>query len=528
MTTSDLSRPSRITRRRFIETVGAGAVGLSMPLGLTVGCAPNACLSQRRRPSMDWGVASGDVSGNSAIIWSRTDRTAIMMVEYAATETFRNATRVVGPVASNDSGYTARVDLRDLPHGQQVFYRVAFQRPDDRRAISPWVVGTLRTASIEPRPITFAFSGDTAGQGFGINTQWGGMRLYETVRRNNPDFFIHSGDNIYADGPIESTVTLDDGTIWRNVVTQAKSKVAETLEEYRGNFEYNLLDHNVRRFNAQVPVLAQWDDHEVVNNWYPGEVLDDARYRVKDVSLLATRARRAFFEYMPIRTAADHPSRIFRHFHFGPLLDVLMLDMRSYRAPNGANDQPSPGPDTRFLGDDQIAWFKQRLLESKATWKVIASDMPVGLLVPDGSSAFENASNHDGPPRGREFELAGLLQFIKRRAIKNVVWVTADVHYAAAHYYDPARAEFQAFDPFWEFVAGPMHAGTYPPKALDNTFGPQVRFNSVPADLKRKRPPSEGQQFFGLARIDPDSRVMTVSVRDLTDRNLYHVDLKPK
>jgi alkaline phosphatase D len=87
------------------------------------------------------------------------------------------------------------------------------------------------------------------------------------MRLRQPDFFIHSGDNIYADSPIPAELTVEEGRIWRNIVTPEKSKVAETLAEYRGAYKYNLLDENVRRFNAQVPQIWQWDDQEVVNNW---------------------------------------------------------------------------------------------------------------------------------------------------------------------------------------------------------------------------------------------------------------------
>ncbi len=57
-----------------------------------------------------------------------------------------------------------------------------------------------------------------------------------------------------------------------------------------------------------------------------------------------------------------------------------------------------------------------------------------------------------------------------------LAWLTGDVHYAAAHYYDPAQARFQDFDGFWEFVAGPLHASSYGAKELDDTFGPRVVF----------------------------------------------------
>ena len=105
---------------------------------------------------------------------------------------------------------------------------------------------------------------------------------------------------------------LDDGSLWRNLVTPAKSKVAETLDEFRGNYLYNLLDENVRRFNAEVAQVVIWDDHEVRNNWYPTEVLEDARYTEKSVALLAARARRAFLEHHPIRSPCDDPERVYR------------------------------------------------------------------------------------------------------------------------------------------------------------------------------------------------------------------------
>ena len=88
--------------------------------------------------------------------------------------------------------------------------------------------------------------------------------------------------------------------------------------------------------------------------------------------------------------------------------------------------------------------------------KMIASDMPIGLLVRDGKEHFENGANGDGPVLGREHDIADVLRFIKHNAIQNVVWLTADVHYTAAHYYDPNQAQFQDFNPFWEFVSGPL------------------------------------------------------------------------
>jgi alkaline phosphatase D len=519
-----------LSRRQFL--LGAAATGsaivtshLSTRSSIAQMGAPAIVTAETMRPQIPYGVASGDISGNQAIIWSRSDRPARMMVEYSTQESFKNSQRQVGIAALETTDFTARMLLTDLPRGEQIFYRVTFQDLADGNIFSAPVTGTFRTAPRPGQDVFFAWSGDTAGQGWGINPEWGGMRIYETIRQLQPDFFIHSGDYIYADHPIQSEVKLADGSIWRNLTTPEKAKVAETLAEFRGNYVYNLLDENVRRFNAQVPQLVQWDDHETTNNWYPGEMLEDDRYTVKSVSLLAARAKRAFLEYTPMRWDAVDPERIYRSFHYSPLLDIFMIDKRSYRAANSANRQPQASEATTFLGNSQLNWLKHQLAASQATWKVIASDMPLGIIVRDGKTAFENATNGDGEPLGRELEFAELLRFIQQRNIRNVVWLTADVHYAAAHYYDPNQAQFSDFNPFWEFVAGPMNSGTYGTSPMDNTFGPQVKFQSVPADLPGNRPPSEGLQFFGTVKIDAETQRMTVALHNLSGKTLYQVDL---
>lgn len=522
-----------MNRRSFMQrALSTGSViiaGAALPgLGMPRPVAAAIIGSDKQRPQLPYGVASGDVTHDRAIVWSRSDRAARLFVEYATDEKFTRSVRVNGPAALEDSDFTARVDLTDLPPGQDIFYRVAFQSLEDAKIFSEPLTGHLRTAPAGRQPIRFQWSGDTAGQGWGINTEWGGMKIYETMRQANPDFFIHCGDYIYADGPIEAEVSLPDGSLWKNIVTEETSKVAETLREFRGNYAYNLMDENVRRFNAQVPQLVQWDDHETLNNWYPSEILaSDDRYTEKSVALLSARAKRAFLEYTPIRLSAEDPERIYRAIHYGPSLDVFVIDMRSYRGPNSANRQPESSEETAFLGRPQIRWLKQQLLASKATWKVIASDMPIGLIVPDGKDAFENLANGDGPALGRELEMADLLRFVKYNAISNVVWLTADVHYTAAHFYDPSKAQFSDFNPFWEFVSGPLNAGTFGPNDLDNTFGPQVMYQKAPPQGQVNLPPSAGMQFYGQVDIAGDSEVMTVSLRDLTGANLYSVDLEP-
>lgn len=519
----------RITRRRFQSQVlgtGLGCLGAWLrPGGLRA--APAVLATEQSRPQLEWGVSAGDVTSSSAVLWSRADRSAQMHVELARDESFQKIFRRIRAGESLENrDFTGKIRVSQLPAGETIHYRIRFESLEHPGVLSAPLTGRFSTAPAARRAIRFLWSGDTAGQGFGIDPARGGMSMYRTMLQQQPDFFIHCGDTIYADNPLSESLTLDDGSQWRNLVTPEKSKVAETLDEFRGAFRYNHLDEHFRAFHSQVPILVQWDDHETLNNWYPGEVLDDDRYTVKSVSLLAARARTAFFEYHPLAEQQAH--RIYRSIPYGPDLELFVIDMRSERGPNTANRQPTAGPQTAFLGKQQVDWLVRRLTESTATWKIICSDMPIGLLVRDGAEAFENLANGDGPPLGRELEMASLLSRLKRNNVRNIIWLTADVHYAASHYYDPNRAEFQDFLPFWEFVSGPIHAGTFGPGALDNTFGPQVVFKGIPDGMKPGRPPSDGLQFFGQVDLDGQSGELTVAHYNVAGERLWEKTFSPE
>lgn len=541
-------------RRALLRGTAAASAALVVPFaaapgaGAVPGPAPGLVLGGRPRAS--WGVQSGGVTSSSGLVWARSDRPARMVVELSPTRSFRRVRRVPGPLLGPGTDFTGTTALRGLPAGEEVHYRVVLADPGDGRRTGEPVYGSFRTAPDRRRDgVRFLWSGDIAGQGWGINPDIGGFRVYDEMLRLDPDFFLCSGDSIYADGVVEPSVTLPDGRIWRNVTTEEKSRVAQSLDDFRGNFRYNLLDENVRRFNARVPTVAQWDDHEVRNNWYPGQILDDPRYTEKDVDVLARRALRAFAEYFPTPTlpvsgrrpdlgyeglagrdsggpGGPGPSggRMHRVVRYGPLLDVFVLDMRSYRNPN------SPGrradDEQGILGAGQLAWLKRELARSRAVWKVLAADMPIGLVVPDGSADFEAIAQGDpGAPLGRELQIAELLRFVKHRRITGTLWLTADVHYTSAQHYAPERAAFQDFAPFWEFVSGPLAAGGFPANALDATFGPERVF--VRAPERANVSPMESPQYFGEVEIDGGSGALTVRLRAEGGKVLFSRVLEP-
>src|SRR6266478_1855673 len=242
---------AQLTRRRLLATAAASATMLP-----TAGIGRPYLSRAADRPLITRGIQSGDASAGEAVVWARADRPARMQVEVSTTDSFKTIDDVTFADALPETDFTAKVLLEDLPAGQDIFYRIAFQDHSSPTIVGESQVGHFRTPPGDRRAgVSFVWSGDTAGQGWGIDEARGGMRSYATMLRTRPDSFIHSGDSIYSDCPIAACQTLPDGQIWRNVVTEEKSKPAETLAEFRGNYKYNLLDERVRAFNAQVPIF---------------------------------------------------------------------------------------------------------------------------------------------------------------------------------------------------------------------------------------------------------------------------------
>ena len=154
---------------------------------------------------------------------------------------------------------------------------------------------------------------------------------------------------------------------------------------------------------------------------------------------------------------------MYRVLRYGPLLDVFVLDMRTYRnanSPDGQTVDPQG-----ILGAEQLDWLKRELSCSRAD---VEGDRRRHAAGPGRAGRGRRANieavaqGDPGAPLGRELQIAELLRYIKHRRITGTVWLTADVHYTSAQHYEPARAAFTDFEPFWEFVSGPLNAGGVP------------------------------------------------------------------
>jgi alkaline phosphatase D len=244
-------------------------------------------------------------------------------------------------------------------------------------------------------------------------------------------FFLFMGDTIYGDESCPSPPN-EPGSDF----------TATTLDEYHRKHRYQRGSLPLRRFLQSVPLYVVWDDHEVRNN-FAGPF--DPQMPI---------GRRALFDYWPIRPQADDPHRLYRLVRYGADLDLFILDTRQYRSRNADPD----GPQKTMLGKAQLKWLLHGLTESNATWKVIASSVP--LSIPKGGTqAVPGNDGWAGGPDGTGFEteLKSIAEEMLFHQIKNVVWLTGDVHFVQANAYDVDR---DGTADFHEFVAGPLSAAS--------------------------------------------------------------------
>jgi alkaline phosphatase D len=232
------------------------------------------------------------------------------------------------------------------------------------------------------------------------------MFTFATMRKYRPDFLLHSGDTVYADGPIKPEVALADGKVWKNFTIPEKAKVAETLDEFRAAHKYNFSTTICAPSTRSADLRAVGrprGDQQLVGCRSSCPRLQGARHQS------AGRARGARLP-RNVSDAREHRGAGpgLPHAHYGPHLDVFMLDERSYRGPNGPNQQTTTAP-TLFPRPGPAAWLKARAAQFARHLEGDRSDMPLSIIVYDdapnkkGSEAFAQG---DGPPRGRELEIA--------------------------------------------------------------------------------------------------------------------------
>lgn len=443
------------------------------------------------------GLAVGEVTPHSAILWSRCDRPARLHVEVREGERARHAS--VETTASAD--FTGKLTFEGLSPGQRHEVlawcsEVEDDSPRPRAAAAPGRFTTAPDAA-DARAVRFAFGGDVGGQNVCRDLEQG-YPIFDTLSRRAPDFFIALGDMIYADTPC-----LARGA-WGNAQVPRESRVATTLEQFHAHWRYNREDPHLKRFLSHTPTFAVWDDHEVVNDFGPKTA------RRRGVELMPA-ALRAMLDYNPLPQA----ERLYRHRRWGRHVELFFLDTRSYRDPNTMPD--SERRPKQLLGREQVDWLLASLAASDATWKFVISGVPLSVPTGLNRNARDGFANYGGPT-GFEHELRGLLEEMRRRGLNHTVWLTTDVHIAAGFHYVPfpETPEFELF----EFISGPMSAGFFPRDVFDPTFHPSRLFTWAVEGVSRVRTYEAAKELFnyGELAIDASGRLRVEIINALGTR----------
>jgi alkaline phosphatase D len=413
------------TRRQFVVRAGtAAATAILSPSALAAGLGSARPAALARGGRFSEGVMSGEPTPSAITLWTRlaeAEGKVSVDLEVATDKSFRHVVAHKRLPTSGAVNHNVKTRVTGLKAHEQYYYRFATATKDGP-------VGRFRTAlpADSLQPVRFAFwSCQDYTHGY--------YNAHEAMAREDLDFVVCLGDYIYDEtyNTVKGGTGVRDDKIGRAQQASATTGVnyvraAETLQDYRDKYSLYRSDESLRKVQQRFPTVMLWDDHEVQDNYAGGEtnggLPPDHRYSNKRKAA----AYKAFFETMPY--SSPKPDRIYRRLAFGQTVDLIVMDQRQYRKDQPCGDAVAPpcadwDQPRDFLGRAQMNWVKQQLSASKAAWKVLANEvmvMPTKVL---GGSFFQ-FDTWQGYPQERE----ELLVHIRDRAIKDVVFVTGDIH----------------------------------------------------------------------------------------------------
>ena len=424
------------------------------------------------------GIASGDVTSNSIIVWSMADAKSTMHIEYSTHSGFLNSTSK-SIVVDNKTNYSGHYNLKNLTSDTKYYYKIWFSDLANSSLISKPIIGEFVTApsKVTNKSISFAVGGDLGGQGFCKRTNIG-YSIFEVINQLRPNFFVANGDMIYADdicpkqGPagIKGWINIPGNfpsITNKSVDWQNKSQVYDI---YSKHWEYNRGDSHAQKLYRSIPVYSQTDDHEVADD-YSGT----AKYYIKEHSNrtgfqnIEYQGLQAFFDYAPIKQLNVEPFRIYRNFSWGSNLDLFLIDAHQYRSSGLISDDIKNNK--TLLGQNQLSWLKNSIKQSQATWKVILTDVPI--TVPHCTPNKNGCDNWATDGKSNEtftLERNNFLRYLDDLNIKNVLFITTDTHYPSNIIVsDDFNSDEDKFT-FYELISGPLSASTGAPLELDPTI----------------------------------------------------------
>lgn len=256
-----------------------------------------------------------------------------------------------------------------------------------------------------------------------------GHKIYDTMMKMFPDFYVHTGDIEYYDKPEPYALT-------------------EELMRFKWDRLFALPLQ--RKFWSQVTTYFMKDDHDALTN----DAWPDMTYG----TVSWERGLEIFDkEQFP---SNDKPYKTVR---WGKDLQIWITEGRNYRSKNIDPD----GPDKTIFGKEQKEWLFKTLKESDATFKVVMLANPI--LGPDRVNKKDNYSNSNWNYEGEEIR-----EFLNR--LDNVFLCNGDRHWQYVTHFEGTN--------LWEFSCGAgsdSHAEGWPP----DDVRPEHRFLRVKGGLLR-------------------------------------------
>jgi len=447
------------------------------PVPRRVGAAP-------RDGGLSYGIAVGEVGADEATVWGRCARDGFLHL--AVTGEPARRLRVACEAATD---WTAAAHLADLEpdHSYEVRAWCDASKSGEMPETAARTAFRTAPAAAAARAVRFAWSGDVGGQNV-CRDRDEGYPIFSTLAAEEVDFFVALGDMIYADDPCEPTGRYGNAQV-------AGPPPAIDLEGFRAHWRYNYSDSHLQAMRAAIPYYAVWDDHEIRNDAGP---TDDRLPSAPERPLLPP-ATRAFVEYQPLpRETASRP-RLYRSRRWGKHLEIFLLDTRQYRDANAAPDRGVAAK--TLLGAEQRTWFENALAGSDATWKVVVSSVP--LSIPTGARGRRDGwASYDGDT-GFAREARELLRRARDAGVRNLVWITTDVHFATGFRYTPFAddPEFTVY----ELICGPLHAGVFPRPDFDPSLHPERLYFWGPPTPESITSLAEAKRWFNYAVAEVDT-----------------------
>lgn len=353
------------------------------------------------------GVASGDPTPNAVIIWTRVTPDVPGAVggtwRVALDTNFASVVQSGTFTVDSTTDYCVKIDVTGLQPNTWYFYEFTALGRNS-------LIGRTKTAPIGGiDQLRFAFVACA-------NYPYGYFNVYDGIRnRNDVDVVLHLGDYIYEGGFALFGIRND----------QLPDHEIIKLADYRQRYSTYRLDPATRKVHQQYPFICVWDDHETANNSYRDGAENHSPASEGPWVLRKAAGQQANDEWIPNRLPEKgNINKIWRKISYGNLADLFMLDTRLYaRTLQGGNLNDTA---KHLIGNEQMEWLKNELLNSKAKWKIIGQQVMMGNLTPFGITL------NDDQWDGYTVERQKLYDIILNNNVQNVVVLTGDIHTAWA------------------------------------------------------------------------------------------------